>query len=49
MSERETWVEEMLDLAYGKDEADGVAPVFTVEGKEWDQWLDLEETFPEEP
>jgi hypothetical protein len=48
MSEREPFVEEALDHLYEKAEKAGVAPVFTVEGKQWDDWSDLEETFPEE-
>lgn len=46
--ERESFVEEALDAMYEKAERDGVAPVFTVEGKTWDEWGDLEETFKEE-
>lgn len=50
MSEREeSFIEQALNEAYEKAEKDGTAPVFTVDGKTWDQWDDLNETFPEEP
>lgn len=43
--ERDSFIEEALDLEYEKAEKEGVAPVFTVDGKTWDEWA-LEEWGP---
>lgn len=48
MEREESFVETALNEMYDKAVKDKVAPVFTVEGKEWDEWSDLEETFPED-
>jgi hypothetical protein len=44
--DEESFIETALNEMYEKAEADGVAPVFTVEGKTWDE---LDEIFPDEP
>lgn len=47
MKEREeAFVETALNEMYEKAEKSGDAPVFTVGGKAWDEWGDLEEAFP---
>ena len=48
MNEREPFLESALDAMYRQAEKDGIAPVFTVGDRAWDDWDELEETFPEE-
>lgn len=43
--EPEAFIEQALDELYEKAVKEGVAPVFTVDGKTWDEWA-LEEWGP---
>lgn len=45
--EPEAFIEQALDELYEKAVKEGVAPVFTVDGKTWDEWA-LEEWGPVE-
>lgn len=49
MKEPDSLISQVLDEMYDKALRDGSAPVFLSDGRAYDCWPEVKETFPDEP